>query len=406
MAVIVQKYGGSSVASAELITKVAKKIAARTEGGNQVVVTVSAMGDTTDDLYKLAKAVNPDPNPREMDALLNTGELITCSLVAMAIEKLGKKAVSLNGKQAGIHTDHIHGQAMITSFDAARINKEMEHGKIVIVAGFQGINDDGDVTTLGRGGSNTTAVALAAGLKAEICENFTDVDGIYTADPRIVPDARRLRDIGYEEMMELATYGFRVMHPRSIELAEMYGLPILVASTFKDGPGTLIHGGKTMETKNKVRGIAHDMDVAKVTIVGVPDRAGIASQIFEALANANISVDTIVQNASIERVTDLTFTVSRTDLERAMATVEPVVKHIGAMKCVSDKRLGKVSIVGSGMQNAPGYASRMFTTLAKNNINIDLITTSEIRITCLIDEAMVKPAVLALHKAFELEKAE
>jgi aspartate kinase len=260
-----------------------------------------------------------------------------------------------------------------------------------------------DVTTLGRGGSDTTAVALAASLGAEICQIFTDVDGVYTADPRLVPEAHPLAEIGYEEMLELAIHGARVMHPRAVELGELYNVPILVASSFTRNPGTLIHGGITMEVRNKVRSIAHDLDVAKITVVGVPDRPGIAATLFVPLAEAGISVDTIVQNASIDNVTDLTFTVSRNDLPEAMKVIEPIARTIGARECVSDSRLGKVSIVGTGMVNTPGFAARMFNTLYEKGINIQLITTSEIRITCIIDEAKVKEAVRALHKAFQLE---
>jgi aspartate kinase len=281
--------------------------------------------------------------------------------------------------------------------------RELEAGKIVIVAGFQGVTGEMDITTLGRGGSDTTAVALAASLGASVCQIYTDVDGVYTADPRLVPDARPLGEIGYEEMLELATYGARVMHPRAVELGELYGISLLVASSFNDKPGTLIHGGAPMEVRNKVMGIAHDLDVAKITIVGVPDRPGIAAAIFQPLAQAGISVDTIVQNASIENITDLTFTVAKSELAGAMRVVEPIAKQIKARDCLSDSKLGKISIIGTGMQNTPGYAARMFTTLSERGINIQLITTSEIRITCIIDAARVEETVRALHRAFELE---
>jgi len=271
------------------------------------------------------------------------------------------------------------------------------------VAGFQGITEGMDVTTLGRGGSDTTAVALAAGLKAEECQIYTDVDGVYTADPRLVPEARKLEEISYEEMLELATYGSRVMHARAVELGELYQIPILVASSFGKNPGTLIHGEVAMEVRNKVRSVAHDLDVAKITVPGVPDRPGIAARIFVALAEAGISVDTIVQNASLENITDLTFTVAKSQLIAAMKVVEPLAREMGARECVTDARLGKVSIVGTGMQNAPGYAARMFRALSDADVNIQLISTSEIRITCIIDETRVKDAVRALHRAFELE---
>ena len=271
------------------------------------------------------------------------------------------------------------------------------------MAGFQGITDEMDITTLGRGGSDTTAVALAVSLGAEVCQIYTDVEGVYTADPRIVPKARKLAEIGYDEMLELATYGAKVMHSRAVELGELFNVPILVASSFTNSPGTLIHGGVSMEVRNKARGVAHDLDVAKITVVGVPDRPGIAAAIFEPLAQANISVDTVVQNASIENITDLTFTVAKGQLDRAMAVVKPIAQSIGARECQSASKLGKVSIIGTGMQNTPGFAARMFSALSEQGINIQLITTSEIRITCIIDEAKVKDAVHALHRAFELE---
>ena len=403
MALIVQKYGGTSVADAERIKNVARRIAQAKDRGDQVVVVVSAMGDTTDELIKLAYQINDRPDERELDMLLSTGEIISCTLLAMALEAMGYEAISLSGAQAGIRTDSTYSRARIQRVDPERITRELEKGNIVIVAGFQGITDEMDITTLGRGGSDTTAVALAASLEAEVCQIYTDVEGVYTADPRIVPEAQPLAEIGYEEMLEMATYGAKVIHPRAVELGELFNVPILVASSFTDSPGTLIHGGVSMEVRNKVRGIAHDLDVAKITVVGVPDRPGIAAAIFESLAKANISIDTIVQNASINNITDLTFTVARSQLSKAMAVVKPIAQSIGARECVSDSKLGKVSIIGTGMQNTPGYAARMFGTLGEQGINIQLITTSEIRITCIIDEARVKDAVRVLHQAFELE---
>jgi aspartate kinase len=404
MALIVQKYGGSSVADAEKIKNVARRVVETKEKGNEVVVVVSAMGDTTDELIQLAKQITPRPPERELDVLLSTGEIVSSTLMAMALGDMGYKAVSLSGAQAGIETDASHSKARILHIEPKRVVKELEKGNIVIVAGFQGINRDMDVTTLGRGGSDTTAVALAAALKAKICQIYTDVEGVFTADPRLVPEARRLEEIGYEEMLELATLGAKVMHSRAVELGQVYNMPILVASSFADKPGTIIHGGILMEVRNKVRGIAHDLNVAKVTVVGVPDQPGIASAIFEPLTKANISVDTIVQNASINNITDLTFTVARGDLDKAMSLVEPLAKSMGAKKCVSDSTLAKVSIVGTGMQNTPGYASNMFRALSEQGINIQLISTSEIKITCIIAEDRMKDAVKALHKAFELER--
>jgi len=404
MSLIVQKYGGSSVADAAKIKNVARRIARTRQAGNQVVVVVSAMGDTTDDLVKLAYQINPAPDMRELDVLLSTGEVVSATLLAMALHDMGHPAISLSGAQAGITTDTVYSQARITNIEPKRVVRELERGNIVIVAGFQGINEDMDITTLGRGGSDTTAVALAAALKAARCERYTDVDGIYTADPRLYPRARKLRDISYEEMLEMVTYGFRAIHPRAVELGELFGVPIVVASSFNDNPGTLIHKEVTMEVRNKVRGIAHDRDVAKITVVGVPDKPGIAAAIFVPLAEAGISVDTIVQNASSENITDLTFTVSQGQLEAAMKVVRPLGKEIGARECRRDTGLGKVSIIGSGMQNTPGYAARMFRTLSEAGINIQLIATSEIRITCIIAADSVKAAVGALHRAFELEE--
>ncbi len=404
MALIVQKYGGSSVADAERIKNVARRVSATKEKGNNVVVVVSAMGKTTDELISLAHQVTDRPDERELDVLLSTGETVSSTLLALALKSLGHKAISLSGAQAGIWTDTAYSQARIMTVEAHRIVKELGEGKIVIVAGFQGITREMDVTTLGRGGSDTAAVAVAASLKAQICEIYTDVEGVYTADPRLVPEAHKLAEIGYDEMLELASYGAKVLHPRAVELGELFNIPILVASSFTESPGTLIHGGIAMEVRNKVRGIAHDLNVAKITVLGVPDRPGIATAIFEPLAKENVSVDTIVQNASVERVTDLTFTVAKSDLDKAMKVIEPVAKSIGARGCIADAKLGKVSIVGTGMQNTPGYAARMFRSLYEKGINIELITTSEIRITCIIDEARVEEALNALHKAFELEK--
>ena len=403
MALIVQKYGGSSVADAEKIKRVAQRIAQAKDKGDQVVVVVSAMGSTTDELIGLAHQVSKHPDRRELDLLLSTGEIVSSALLAMVLRDMGYQAISLTGAQAGIMTDSTYSRARILKVETKRVARELEKGNIVIVAGFQGITEEMDVTTLGRGGSDTTAVALAASLGAEVCQIYTDVEGIYTADPRLVPEAQKLAEIGYEEMLELASYGAKVMHPRAVELGELFDIPILVASSFTDDPGTLIHGGVFMEVRNKVRSIAHDLDMAKITVVGVPDRPGISAAIFQPLAKAGISIDTIVQNASIENITDLTFTVFKSDLTRAMKVVEPIAKSVGARECLSDSKLGKVSIIGTGMQNTPGYAARMFGALSEQGINIQLITTSEIRITCIIDEGRVIDAIRALHRAFELE---
>ena len=404
MALIVQKYGGTSVPNADRIRAVAARIIKRKEAGDQLVIVVSAMGETTDELIALAEQITDEPEARELDLLLSTGEIVSSTLLAMALKHSGHPAVALSGAQAGIGTDQRYGRARILKVDPRRVQRELEAGNVVIVAGFQGITEEMDITTLGRGGSDTTAVALAAGLGAQRCEIYTDVEGIYTADPRLVPEARKLGEINYEEMLELASYGAKVMHPRAVELGTVYQVPIYVASSFTETPGTLIHGGPLMEQRNKVRGIAQDTDVARITIRGVPDRPGIAAALFEPLGERGISVDTIVQNASVERLTDMTFTVSRSDLNRALELVRPVAAEIEAPEVMADTHLAKVSIVGAGMTSGPGYAGRMFRTLFEAGINIELITTSEIRITCLIDEKQVPQAVRALHKAFALEE--
>jgi aspartate kinase len=393
------------VADPDKIRNVARRIARTRDIGHQVVVVISAMGDTTDDLIALAHQITDQPDSREMDMLLSTGEIVSAALLTMALHKIGYKAISLSGRQAGIRTDNSYSQARILKIEHDRIVHELNEDNIVIVAGFQGITGESDITTLGRGGSDTTAVALAISLKASVCERYTDVDGIYTADPHFCLEARKLKEIGYDEMMELtSTSSSKALHIRAVELAGVYGMPILVASSFNENPGTLIHGGESMEVQNKVRGIAHDLDVAKIALTGIPNQPGIAAAIFEPLAKAGISVDTIVQNAFLENVTDLTFTVTRGDVKKAMDVIAPLARSINTREVVTDSKLGKVSIVGTGMQNAPGYASRMFSALSQAGINIQLITTSEIRITCIIEESMVKSAVQALHKAFELEK--
>ena len=407
MALIVQKYGGSSVANADRILHVARRVAARAQQGNRMVVTVSAMGDTTDDLIALAQQVTRSPSDREMDLLLSTGEIVSCTLLAMALRELGVPAASFTGAQAGIMTDSTHGRARILSVDPARIRRCLDEGLVAIVAGFQGITPETDITTLGRGGSDTTAVALAAALHANCCEIYTDVKGVYTCDPRIVPEARQLKEISYEEMLEMASQGAGVMHPRAVELGSIYQLPILVASSMVEAPGTLIHGECEMEPTNKVRGISHDTNIAKVTVLDVPDHPGAAAEIFSALGAASLVADTIVQNASAHGPnTDISFTVTATDLNRALETIQPALEKVGAKGTQTDDRLGKVSIVGTGVLNTPGYAPRMFKTLADRGINIELITTSEIRITCIIAQDRIKDAVQALHAAFELERAD
>jgi len=409
LSLVVQKYGGSSLATPELIKSVADRIRTAHDSEGNVVATVSAMGDSTDKLLSIASEVSEMPDLRELDVLLSTGELQSCALVAMALKSMGKKAVSLSGAQAGIRTDSSYGKAKIAGIDTGRIYEELEKGNIVIVAGFQGVTHDSDITTLGRGASDLTAVALAAGLNAERCEIYTDVEGIYTADPRLVPDARKMTQVGFEEMLELASYGAK-MNPRSIELGMVYQVPILVASSFNNEPGTLIHDGDNMDTnvgeiRNRVRGIATDKDVAKITVFSVVDRPGIAAALFDPLAESDISVDIIVQNASVSGTTDLTFTIKQSDVDRAMKVVEEVAQDLGTTNVGKAENLAKISIVGTGMQDSPGYASTMFRSLAEAKINIEMITTSEIRITCIIGSDQVAKAAEVLHAAFELEKS-
>jgi aspartate kinase len=403
---IVQKYGGSSVATPQHIINIAERLARQRREGHEMVVVVSAMGDHTDELIELAAKTTPEPHPREMDVLLSTGELVTATLLSMALQARGRDAVSLSGAQAGIRTDSVYQRARIASIDTARIERELQAGRIVIIAGFQGVTDDLDITTFGRGGSDTTAVAVAAALGAGSCEIYTDVAGVYTADPRICSSARPLRDIGYEEMLEMATTGARVMHSRAVELGALYGVDIWVKSTFDpQAPGTLIHGETRMEQGNKVRGIAHQERVAKITLQALPDRPGIAAHIFEPLASAHVSVDTIVQNVSEHGLVDLTFTVAPADHDAAVKTVRGLLSQIGARDVVSSRDVGTVSIIGNGMASAPGYAARMFRTLFEHGVNIQMISTSDIRITCVVESARVADAVRALHEAFELDRA-
>lgn len=405
--IVVQKYGGSSVATAEKIAAVARRVAERAKEAEMVVV-VSAMGDTTDELISVARSLCALPDEREMDKLLATGEQASSALLAMALQEAGARAVSLTGGQAGIITERTAGKARILKIDAKRLRDELKKGNVVVVAGFQGITDNAswaDITTLGRGGSDTTAVALAAALNADSCEIYTDVDGVFTADPRIEPDARKLDTISYEEMLEMAGQGARVMHSRAVELGGLYDVEILVANSSRETPGTVIKKEDVnMEVRNPVRGIAHDTDVTRLSISGVPDRPGIAAQIFHTLAQANINVDVIVQNVGAEGHADVSFTVADADYEKAKRTLEPLVESLAARELVVDQNVAKVSIVGSGIRSSPGYADKMFTALAEECINILSITTSEIRITCLITRDQVKQAVRALHKAFELEK--
>jgi aspartate kinase len=423
---VVMKFGGSSVADADRIRRVAQRIARERAAGSDIVVVVSAMGDTTDELLALAAAITDDPDPRELDMLLGTGEHQSATLVSMALHALGVDAISLTGAQAGISTDGRYGKARIADIDPRRVRAEIAAGRVVIVAGFQGIarsttpgvSPDGstalgavpsetsadvaELTTLGRGGSDTTAVALAARLGADRCRIYTDVTGIYTADPRLVPDARQLPVIGYEEMLELAFQGAQVMNVRAVELGWVNGVVIEVLSSFDDAPGTLIKEDPLVEQRNKVRGLAHDRNVAKVTLVEVPDRPGVARAVFQPLADANINVDMIVQNVGHGGATDLSFTVPKVDLAKAKRILEPVIRELGFREISLDSSVAKVSIVGAGIHNAPGYAARMFGALADAGVNIEMISTSEVRITAIVAEDDVETAVRALHDAFEL----
>ncbi len=419
---VVMKFGGSSVGDAERIRRVARRIVRERASGSDLVVIVSAMGDTTDELLALAAAITDDPDPRELDVLLATGEHQSSTLMSMALQALGVAAISLSGPQAGITTDGRYGKARIAGIDPRRVRAELAAGKVVIVAGFQGMSAavlDGldvtptasdvhaaEITTLGRGGSDTTAVALAAQLKADRCQIFTDVTGIFTADPRIVPDARQLSVIGYEEMMELAHQGAQVMQVRAVELGWVNDVVIEVLSSFEDAPGTQIREDPLVEQRNKVRGLAHDRNVAKITLVEVPDQPGVARGVFGPLADAGINVDMIVQNVGHGGATDLSFTIPRVELAKAKRILEPVVRDLGFRDMTTDSSVAKISIVGAGIHNAPGYAARMFGTLADTGINIEMISTSEVRITTIIAEDRVEDAVRALHAAFELEQPE
>lgn len=407
MSLIVQKYGGSSVSDVQKINHVSRRIIQRLEEGHRIVVVVSAMGNTTDQLLSLARSITDSPNPRETDVLLSTGEIVASSLIAITLSHMGVEAISLNGSQAGIITDNLHGNAMIAEINASRILKELDSGKVVIVAGFQGVGNDTDVRLLGRGASDLSAVAIAAELNAERCEIFTDVEGIYTADPRIVNDAKKIDEIGYEEMLEMASSGAK-MQPRSIELGMTFQVPILVASSFNNKPGTLIHGGAKImnptvgEMRNRVTGVPSEKNVSKITILGAIDKPGVAAEIFEPLSKAGISVDVIVQNSSNSGTTDITFTVKSDQLKEALSITQDSSSKLQINGVSSEDGFGKVSIIGTGMLNVPGYASKMFEALANASVNIEMITTSEIRITCLVKEIQLDQAVRAVHSAFDV----
>jgi aspartate kinase len=401
---IVQKFGGSSVASAELIQRVARRIAATRAERGRVVAVVSAMGDSTDELISLAHKVNPAPPSREMDQLLSTGETITAPLMAMALERLGVPAISLTGLQAGIRTSSVHRSARIVDIVPQRIIDELERGRVVVVAGFQGVDDALDITTLGRGGTDTTAVALAVELSAERCEVYTDVAGVYTADPRVEPRARLIPEIAYQEMLEFAAVGAKVMHPRAVEIGETYSMPIVVRSTFEDQPGTLICQHPAMEDRQKIRGIAHDSGVAKVILTRVPDRPGIAAAVFGAIGKAGINVDIIVQNVSHDGFTDLSFTIAEEDLSRSRPVLDEVARDVQAGQVVTDTGIATVSVVGTAFLGTPGMFARIFDALSAQGINVEQITTSQIHVTVIIARDRVADAVRALHAEFELDR--
>lgn len=402
MALIVQKYGGSSVANPERIKNVARRIVGAKKDGHDVVAVVSALGDTTDELIELAQAVTDHPSEREMDMLMATGEQMAAALLSMAIHGLGLPAISFTGVQVGIYTDNVHTKAKIRSISTERVTGALKEGHIVIVAGFQGINEAQDITTLGRGGSDTTAVALAAVLKAETCEIYTDVNGVYTADPRLVPEARLIREISYDEMFELASLGAKVMHSRAIEFAKKYGVKIHVRSSFNQEPGTfIIEEAKEMEDV-VIRGVTADKDQAKVTVSKVPDKPGIAAKVFRTLADAHINVDMIIQNVSEQGHTDISFTVAQSDLAKTLHVLKEASQELGAARVDADDAIAKISVVGVGMRTHSGVAASLFEAMAEAGINIEMISTSEIKISCVIDRRHADKAVRAVHEKFQL----
>ncbi|MGE5397227.1 MAG: aspartate kinase [Chitinophagales bacterium] len=404
MGLVVQKFGGSSVASIDKIKNVARRVLAEKAKGNQVVVAVSAMGDITDDLIALARETGEIQDYRELDMLLATGEQQSAALLAMTIRNMGCESLSMTGWQAGITTDNVHGKAKISGINPERIKSELEKNRVVVVAGFQGVTSEGEITTLGRGGSDTTAVALAASLGADICDIYTDVAGVYTADPRIVKDARKLDYISYDEMLELASLGAVVLQPRAVEFAMLYGVVIQVRSSFSDEPGTMVMEVDKLEKERIISGVAHDLNVAKVALFDVPDRPGIAKIIFKDLAQANINVDMIVQAAMRDGRNDIAFTIAKDDLPRALSVVETVKDKIGAYGMAFGEDVAKISIVGAGMKSNPGVAAAMFEVLAEEGVNIQMISTSEIKVSCIIEAEMIEKAVKAVHKGFNLDK--
>ncbi len=405
MSLYVQKFGGTSVGSITRIQAVADKVAAFREKGHQMVVVVSAMSGETNRLISLAQEIQDTPDPRELDVLVSTGEQVTIALLCMALKKRGWDACSFTGGQVRILTDNSHTKARIQHIDVERIRNNLDAGRVVVVAGFQGIDEAGNITTLGRGGSDTTGVALAAALKADECQIYTDVDGVYTTDPRVVASARRLNQITFEEMLEMASLGSKVLQIRAVEFAGKYSVPLRVLSSFEDGPGTLITLDEEHPTMEQpiVSGIAFNRDEAKVTVIGVPDTPGVASRLLAPIGDNNIEVDVIVQNVAADNTTDLTFTVHRNDMDKTVTVLQQVAEELGAREVASDDKIAKVSIVGVGMRSHAGVASRMFKALASDNINIQMITTSEIKISVVIEERYLELAVRSLHSAFELD---
>ena len=398
---IVQKYGGTSVGTVEKIKRVARRIVETKNTGNKVVVVVSAMGKTTDELVDLALAINPNPPSREMDVLLATGEQVSISLLAMAIQTIGHDVVSLTGAQCGIQTSDVHKRARISGIDTARIERELADEKIVIVAGFQGVDENRDITTLGRGGSDTSAVAIAAALEAKCCEIYTDVDGVYNADPRVVPTATKMDEVSYQEVLEMASLGAGVLHPRSVELAEKFKMPLIVRSSYNNNEGTIIKEDVKME-KVLVRGIALDENIAKISIFEVPDQPGIAFKLFSMLASANIHVDMIVQNVNRTAVNDISFTVDADELQEAVEVSQKFAFEVEAQKVAFDKGVAKLSVVGTGIVANAEIASKFFESLFELGINIQTISTSEIKISCLIDKERAKEAMIHIHKKFDM----
>ena len=406
MALIVQKYGGTSVGSVERIEAVAARVRAVHDAGDQVVVVVSAMSGETNRLVELAHAISPEPEPREFDVLLATGEQVTIALLAMALNRLGCPARSYTGHQVHILTDDAHTKARILDIDEARVRHDLDAGHVVVVAGFQGVDEHGNITTLGRGGSDTTAVALAAALKADECQIFTDVDGVYTTDPRVEPHARRLSRITFEEMLEMASLGSKVLQIRAVEFAGKYNVPLRVLSSFEDGAGTLISYEEGDMEKPVISGIAFNRDEAQLSILGVPDKPGVAFHILGPVGAANIEIDMIIQNIGADGTTDFTFTVHRNDYDKARSILEKTAAELGAREVTGDAKIVKLSLVGVGMRSHAGIASKMFETLAREGINIRMISTSEIKISVVVDEKYLELGVRSLHSAFDLEQSE